>query len=361
MRERPFEVRPVRRYTLAKYPSHRDPDPCSYPDTVPFPFSRAVISAVAGLGVAAGGAGCGPEEDTEGGSKVGERRSGASTRKTADGEALTNPFTLDRSGLPYRSSMFGTGQPSYIQDDLARKVIDRVFREEGIELARKHPLKDKEVEVVLDGFEPSSGFGYFFARFQNLENDAFVHWAITTPLLPTPDEVRRARSRLKAELERSSPERIESMRRRMTQLGVPTGRVRLPESSSLEYARAMEAALATEDDAAFRDAYSRVQEIRRREGLSLAEAVKLIERAERGDQYVAVISQFDLRYAQPGFSTSRLSELQRAKHRAIGQIEDPVEKAAARKKFAEELARAAVERLERDVRQYIRWARSQGL
>ncbi len=312
MRDRPFEVKPVRSYGVAKYPSDEDPDPCSYPAPVPFPFSRAFISALTGFGIAAGGAVLAAEDSKD-----------ATASKSPESP---NPFAVKYSGLPHRTSPYGTGQPCYVQEDLARKVIERVFREEGIRLVKNQRLRDEEVEFVTDGYDSLTGIGYVFADASNLDDDAYISWMARSP---TEQSAKALRTALRLEKHRAEK----------------------------HLAKEIDAALALEDDAAFLTACKRVRHLLKRSKLSLSEAKKLEERAEEGEQFVAVISRFDRRYA-----TSCLpSALQRQKLKAIVEISDEKERAAALNKFREAAARDSLERLERHVKEYIRWARSQGM
>ena len=160
------QVKPVSRYSVPKYPSHEDPDPTLYPKPVPYPFSRELITAVTGLGMAScvGEASATFKPPPEKPKTVAPVEEATGPVKTSVPAPDENPFTLERSGLPHRTSAFGTGQPSRVGEKVARRLIDRVFAEEGVELKPAHAYSTDDVAFEADGYDPKQRLGYVLAR-----------------------------------------------------------------------------------------------------------------------------------------------------------------------------------------------------
>jgi hypothetical protein len=280
-------VEPLRRYRVPRYPSHMDPDPTLHPYPVPFPFHRELVRAVAGVGIAAA-LGCGdPAKPVFTNPK--------------------NPFLLKDSGLPHHTSPYGTGAPSYVEDEDARKVIERVFRDEGFSL-ESHVSYDRDgVAFRASGFDPKRRIGYVFGDWRNLDEDAVVSWQIDESEPEPADDPAAIR---------------EWFDRRNWKLE------RMPEEIRKEAARIRDMT----DGKEMADALRKLRVRWHAELLSLAEIRKLEEEAPRKKDYVAVISQFDER-----LETGYLGDEDEAR------------------------AREQLELLERNVREYIAWARTQGL
>lgn len=280
-KKNPLRVQPLRRYDVPKYPSWSDPDPTLFPERVALPFSRELIVAVASLGLA----GC---LNDAAASFVPPKKKATTTAeaKTTEPKAPrssvaapeSNPFPLEGSGLPFRTSPYGTGEPQRLEAELARRAIDAVFAAEGIELTSGYAYAKDGVAVKLDGYDPKSRLGYVFGDWDKLDGSALISWA----------ESHEAR--------------------------VP-------------------------DD---------------HEKLSLAEAKKLEARAARGEDLVAVISAFDRRFEYGGWEDEKAEPLD------LEGITDEDEIRRRVQAHHEKRARAALEKLERAVREYIAWARAQG-
>ncbi len=255
---RPLQVKKVSRYRGAKYPSHQDPDPTRNPAPVPFPFARGIAVTAAALGVSAG---LGAQDDPRG-----ERK-------------LENPFTVERSGLPHRTSSFGTGAPSRIEEARARELIERIFSDAGFALKRDQPWTRGDISFVADGYDSEKKVGYVWGTYQRLDRDAIISW-----------------------------------------------------NDPKEGADAADPKM-----------------------LSLKEARQLEESAARDKEFIALITPFDKRFEYAEWSEDSQAEMQ-----AAAQIADPAKRAVAVRAIQEKAARVALENLERCVREYIDWARSQG-
>lgn len=284
-------VKPLRRYRVPRYPSHSDPDPTLHPYPVPFPFRRELLRAAAGFGIAAA-LGCGHREKT----------------KIVFTDPK-NPFLLKQSGLPHQSSPYGTGAPVRIDDDRAREVIDRVFRDEGFSLEGGMLYDRDGIEFRTTGFDPRHRIGYVFGGWGNLDDNALESWQVTERE-PVPD---------------GDPDAIRKwIEEREWMVG------RMPAPIREEVARV----LAMDDAKAMATAFDELRVKWHAELLSLEEIRELEREAPGRKEFVAVISQFDKRLETGHY---------------LG--DDPPESAV----------RERLELLERNVREYIAWARTQGL
>jgi hypothetical protein len=306
MFETELRVKPVKRYRVPRYPSHADPDPTLHPQPVPYPASRKFLASVA-MGLAAS-SGCDQPAATGG----------------AAGAAPSNPFTVAVSGLPHRTSPYGTGVPNYLDAELARRVIERTFQQAGYRLARQQTYDRDGVAMVIDGYDARKKVGYVFGNYRNLDDDAVIRWWAA----------RAAAAGLDAEidaLERTlqyEPEAKELAEIKQARQLDPQGR-----------------------EAAFRAILAK----RSRALISMGEIQQLEDRGPRDKEFIAVISQFDPRFISEHWYTADKDETA-----AINAIPDPAKREAASRAMQEKLARVAIERLEKSVREYIAWARSPG-
>ena len=106
----PLQVKPTVRYKKPRYPSHTEPNPLNHPQTLPYPFSQRLLD----WALAAGLLGIGACQFDRG------------------PVVIANTFTFDKTGLPYHSPVFGTGQPDHLQAKEMREVALRICREEGL-------------------------------------------------------------------------------------------------------------------------------------------------------------------------------------------------------------------------------------
>lgn len=260
-KRRLLQVKPVRRYRSARYPSHTEPDPTLHPTPVPYPFGAKFVAAAASLGAAA-------------------LFRPAAAEDPAQDAKPENPFKVEASGLPFRTSPYGTGEPSRLEEDVARKLIDKLFRDAGYRLQTDFAYNREGVAFSASGYDPEKKVGYVFGTYQNLDTDAVVSWRE----------------------DKNAPGPVDPKK------------------------------------------------------LSLAEAKKLEERAVRDKEFIALISGFDGRFEYDRTTTPDWSK----RWDESEAIADPAKRAAAQRALEEERARAALERLEKGVREYIAWARSQG-
>lgn len=312
-RRHAYEPEPLKRYTVPRYPSYLDPDPTLYPVPVPYPFRTGAISAFAGLGLA------------------------TAALSTAEGAnepvgVASNTFPLSFSGLPHQTSPYGTGAPSYIEDTVARKVIDKVFGSEGIKLERGYSYDTNGLAFVADGYNRKLKIGYVFAGWTTLEQDAIISWRTREKDVDGP----------------LSKEQI-------------VGRLQwLTSFVGADIKKEIEEIGKMEDLEKMRPAYERLSEKIGKTKLSLAEARILEKRAEEKKEYIAVISQYDRR-----FVTSRWGGLSPeavdVERKRIKALKTAKEREDAWRDAEERAADDGLKALEQAVRQYIQWARSQGV
>jgi hypothetical protein len=303
-------VKPVRRYRRAKYPSHADPDPTTWPAPVEFPFHRELVRAVAGVGLAAAMFGTALSQD-----------------------AKQNPFPLAKSGLPHVSSPFGTGQPGYLSDQTAVRLIHKVFKEEGFEL-QTVPYDKDGVAFRPSGFDPKRRIGYVWGNWNTLDADAIVSWMGKGQ--PEPEQaadIRKWFSMNEYKLKALSPDQQK-------------------EAARLQ---------ALQEDGALVEGFKKFLKSFHSEFLSLDEIKKLEEEGPKKKEFIAVISQFDSRFLirERGYPPE-VAEL----FKKAAEANDPELQKKAEEKMRqalEEQAKQQLQTLERNVREYIAWARTQGL
>jgi hypothetical protein len=325
--DRPLEVKPVIKYRAPKYPSHADPDPTRFPHRIPFPFRRELLSAFAAMGTS----GCIAEMPAEL-----EIRPIDPQPKTEpiNARAFTgpNPFTESHSGLPHHASPYGTGQPAYMTEKIAREIIDRVFREEGFSLEGPVAYEREGVALIADGYDRNARVGYVFASWNELDKDAVRSWVDAHPVrLPEKELPRWLRARLHL----------------------------LPESDHA----AAETALKTQDhDTIFRFAtLAHEAELTATANdpakISMREIKALERHAADGEAFIAFISAYDRRFISDLYDNPDL----RSELTAAYAITDDQQRADKFNELHARGTRAALERLEQEVRNYIAWARAQGL
>lgn len=264
------------------------------------------------------------------------------------GTPAENPFALSHSGLPHRTSLEGDQATWRVQEDIARELIERVFREEGVVLNPAHAYEDNEIAFQADGFDPGRKIGYVLAGPGNLEPDALIDW-------------------LTAAVQRqdASPELVQSY--------LETMRESLPENLRAQ----ADAALRFTDVKAQQEAIQYIRgEMWRQSGagrkrLSLEEARALERKAAAGEEFIAVISHYDPRFTAPNHFVLAESKIRKKLDRA-SKVEDRTRRREKTKKIVnraqEEATKAqarasheALARLEATTREYILWARTKGL
>ena len=321
-----LSVVPVKRYRVAKYPSYIDPDPTQAPYPIPYPWNGQAIAAFAALGIAAS---CSQRPEFDSMRQTGSPSTGAPIATSPDrgqhGARPPNPFALEASALPYVSPEYGTGAPRYLEDDIARGVIERVFRQEGFHLQPRQQYNRDGITFIADGYDADHHIGYIFARDDNLDDDA-LGWQ------PAPGQHELIDYRLSSLAywaeQVGDSQRLNDIRTAQ----------QLPDPAKRE--------------AAYRALLARDRPMK----LSLVEAQKLIANGPSRGEFVAVVSQYDNRLIVSTWSTQLEADLAEAE-----LLPDPAKRDAAIRAAREKAARQVVDELEQNVREYISWARSQGL
>ncbi len=166
-----LSVRPVRKSKKPGYPSWQEPNPLeqpyAQPYAQPYPFTQKAINWLAASGL------CGAlflMPEAEGG--VAKK---PDKMERMDKDTLGNPFPFEKMGVPFRTSPFGTGQPSRISSEEARAVIDSVFRAEGFRMERK-VVKAADGLIELNGYDAEKHIGYVYVDFNRMEHDMALFW-----------------------------------------------------------------------------------------------------------------------------------------------------------------------------------------
>lgn len=284
-------------------------------------FSVDLIRAIAGVGlVAAIASGCGIAT---------ARGPAPQHEQTAEADKLPhNPFAEIR-GLPHRVPWCGTGQPCRLTSEMAREVIERVFRDHGYELTRDCAYRKGNVAFTADGYDESSGAGYVFTSGERLSDDAYISWL---------DVGKKKGDR-------------DAQRRR---LGIRAKRL------NEELAKLAEDVIA-KDGEAFDAALAEWVVAYDAERLSMSEIRKVSHRGPKRGEFIAIVSPFDRRYEFLWEGKREQSDRERELFEEFVIERDATTQERIRDEIWKEIAREALENLERDVRDYICWARSQGL
>jgi len=321
-------VKPVKRYKIAKYPSYSDPDPLSHPDSYPYPFRCSPPLLATSLGL------------------VSTLQAAQQPFSPEEG----NPFPVATSGLPHQTSPYGTGAPSRISDEVARKIIDAIFAEEGFSLTRDYMYNKDGVAFKASGYDENKKIGYVYATWENLDRtDAIIPW-----WRPNRKHFFMVPKNGASPLDIQTEDK--SVAYRYLRNGNEEELARLAEYGEImdisKRRKLLEGLIQSHfdrQDVEYQEQYGKTN-------LSLKEAGKLERQEADRDEYIAVISQFDRR-----FSYSSWSSINREDYIRVGKIKDKDERARAYQELQENAAHAALRQLEESVRRYINWARSQGL
>ena len=154
-----LKINPVKRYSVAKYPSYSDPNPIDHPETLPYPFKEKLMNALMATGLAGSLAFMSASNGTQ------EIDKTAMTQQ----DSLINPFPFVMTGLPYQPPSYGTGLPSRIQAEEARRVIEEAFEKEGVELQKNYPVNKDGVKVTTNGYNEDLKIGYIWMDWDNLK------------------------------------------------------------------------------------------------------------------------------------------------------------------------------------------------
>jgi hypothetical protein len=310
MTKRLPHVVPTPHYPTPRYPSHLEPNPLDEPYPVPFPGGEKLLTALLGAGALAG---------------LG--LAGFGQEASAPDSKAESPFRFSNTGLPYRTSPYGTGQPTRLSRELAREVIDRAFKEAGFELKEKVPILGEGLAFEATGFDPERKTGYLFADWENLDDDAFVRW------LRPMEETRSIEDKVRAIAEQWPHDP--------------------PSEESREAREALELPPGSERDKRMRECIQHRHDRR----LSLEEAKRLDEPKGKEGPFVAVISRYDPRLTirhDPSIVKRYRSQLEEARG-------DPDRIEELYRQIERDQAQATLQRLEKEVREYIAWVRRQGV
>ncbi len=244
--------------------------------------------------------------------------------------ALRNPFERVR-GLPYRSQMCGTGQPGRLSSAMACERIDRVFRELGYELQPGYAYRKGNVAFTADGYDPAKGVGYVFASAGRLSDDAFLSWT------------RSPRGDVEGDRD------LQRHRLRVDAKNVSQGLADLAYEVIAKEGDAFDVAFAE-----WRIAYDA-------ERLSMSEIDKVNQRGPKRGEFIAIVTPFDPRYEFEWEGNREQGDRERELLEQLAIETDPTRQETLRDEIWKEIASEALARLEHDVREYIRWARSRGL
>jgi hypothetical protein len=128
-----LEIKPVLRYTKAKYPKYTDPNPLDDPQALPYPFSKRMLDWATGIGLL-----------------------GVTSACQGEVQEVANTFTINRTGLPYFPAMFGTGVPDPLPSKEIRALTLQVCKEEG--LIVKEDVVYEISDNTMDNFYPIAIF-----------------------------------------------------------------------------------------------------------------------------------------------------------------------------------------------------------
>ncbi|HEX5445381.1 MAG TPA: hypothetical protein VFW87_16265 [Pirellulales bacterium] len=239
-------------------------------------------------------------------------------------QAVTrNPFTPDTWGLPKFCPACGTHSPRYLDSETAREAIELSFAKAGCELVRRYPFARDGITFIADGYDPVRHVGYVYLTYDSLNVDAF-----TTAL-------------------RGGPGSTEDLELWLGELAIDAQQdndaALFQEVQAIDRLADREERFRAIGDIVSRDCPTR---------LSLAEATKLAARAEKTGEFVAVISNFDLRFALPDYYDVA------DEYREAAMIPDPAKYDAIRKAIHEKHIRQTAESLRATVRDYLAWVNS---
>lgn len=311
-------VRPVKAYRVPKYPSHADPNPLLVPERVAYPGCREVAAALAGLGILGA--------------------AGAASAEGADSTgAPENPFSAERlvpihvrPQVRQNFIAFGVGAPAWPRKteftrDEAAELIESVFRSEGFAARDRQWYRADGVEATLDGFDAERGIGFAFYEGETSAADL--------------------RNMYTQYVSDFGPEHGASIF--ADSLGLSFGGRK--EGTPDEQAKKLESAIDLHVSQ------------RQAQELSVAEARLLEGELAKRKTFVMVVGANDPRLKIPveDYPLSAVEKLQ------IESIPDWDKRRELEMKLLQakdaKATKVALEELERAVRQYIRWARSQGL
>lgn len=413
-----LSVQPVERYRKPKYPSHQDPDPTLEPDAASYPLSGKLVSALAAMATVVSTS-CSPPEsqstttanskpnsnDSSSGPNHEQSRATTNDQETARRlrlliekdakeagvavspvnfqnllyayekeqknesgsmleqvsaddpfgesppisqpakpqesneetfrrrlvkEAGGNPLCNVVSGLPHQTSPYGTGVPDYVDGDLARRVIEKVFSGAGYVLQENVQYDKDGVAFKLDGYDANKKVGFVVGDWGNLDNDALIRWHLQR----TEGDIVTQIGNLERSLAQSTNE------------------------DEKQFLRDIQAARQQADSAKRNAGFQSILDRYGKSLLSLKEIEQLETRALEGSEFIAVISKFDQRFTTQWRVRIDQAEIEQAVKDAAGS---PDVHETYRKLRAKKIAQMQMAELEKAAREYIEWAKTQGL
>jgi len=329
MKHAEFKVRRVRRYRVPAYPSHLDPDPTLHPEPVAFPWKHGVVAAWLGLS-ATGFAG---QDEGRAPKPTGVENPFAMEKKTAgDGRVPLN-------GLPHQTSPFGTGAPSYLSDAAAVKLIRKVFSEQGFTLQEKVQFRADGIAFEADGYDPKHKIGFVFVHYGNFGEGMLHSWM---------DRQKPGEKQVEIE---------DQIRAAKTREDLQHAIVRVWSKLGAGNRQALEKMMndpKMQNPAELLKKYNEMKAEYDRKTLSMTEANAVGKLASGDKTFIAVVSQFDARFESLDGT------------RSLGVLMEKMSKKNSENPDLKDLDTPKPEdtplgQLERAVREYIEWARRNGL
>ncbi|WP_442505988.1 hypothetical protein SH528x_004808 [Novipirellula sp. SH528] len=269
--------------------------------------------------------------------------------ESADG----NPLCVAVSGLPHQTSPYGTGVPDRVDGDLARRVIERVFASAGYNLRPNVPYDNDGVAFVVDGYDAQNRVGFVVGDWSNLDDDAIVSWMS---------------SRRTARGDNSSEVEWWAALAESKVMGINDG-------EKQRFANDIATAKRLADPAKAKAALKAIIDRMSKRYLSYKEIQSLERKASQGKEFIAVISTFDNRFEipwvvrVPSSEEAAIQEQIDTEIRERGEagediaVEEYVDRIRnwREKRLAELKAKTVMQSLETAAREYIEWAKTQGL
>ncbi len=327
-------VQPITGYKLPKYPRIGEIEANAVLSECPYPFRSSFKSCVATVGLTA---------------ILTQLCAAESPAKTE------NPFQLSQSGLPFQTSPFGAGMPSYLSEEQARRVIDKVFAESGYHLREHLPFTDGEnISFVADGYDPDKKIGYVWGDWESLDHrDAIISWSV-------PKLDKEAIDRIFSDEQDADRQYQDSFK--MAQRYIEGHE--LSDSVKAEYEEALSIADPREQLERLASIMQRLEPGEDPNRISLREAQELENRAASTKEYIALISCFDRRFQYRSWgmpeNSAKRAEIEKLQGEYMAS-ESREERHELEMKIEALAAEDALSALEEAVRSYIEWAQRQGI
>lgn len=165
---KPLKVKAIGSYRQARYPSHLDPDPIQNPTSVPYPFQMKTLACAVAL------ASCLPAD-------------AKSPRNEKAVEESPEPFTASRftprhREYFYRPEAFMVGGFGVMHADIAspidmamaRQAIFNAFKKERIRLSPAMTFEREDIRFTADGYDPKKHMGFVMIE----GKEARLDWGI---------------------------------------------------------------------------------------------------------------------------------------------------------------------------------------